>query len=191
MTGVSMWAILHWRDICVWEGSANVNPSAFFVHRISSWKTEGPLEEVSVPLRAHWTWTSSSSFSPQGLLPSVLWLLPEGFTWARNNRCLSRGLPTCWGSWLTGALWVVVWKDRGLTERKQLSGQAKRSEMRVAGRWQTRRMGLVVRRNGLTKTQMCELFWRQEADRSICIEAEQEFRVRLCCGVHQAFQSQA
>lgn len=57
-------------------------------------RSRRPLEEVSVPLRAQWTWTSSS-FSPQGLLPSVLWLLPEGFTWARNNRCLSRGLPTC------------------------------------------------------------------------------------------------
>lgn len=79
---------------------------------------------------------------------------------------------------------MTVWKDRGLTKRKQLSGQAKRSKMRVAGRWQTRRMGLVIRRNGPTKTQMCELFWRQEADRNMRIEAEQEFRVRLCCGVH-------
>lgn len=43
-------------------------------------------------------------------------------------------------------------KDRGLTERKQPSGQAQRSEMRVAGRWQTEKNGPVVRRNGVTKT---------------------------------------
>lgn len=126
-------------------------------------KNRRPLEEVSVPLSAQWTWTSSF-FSPMhGLLPSVLWLLPEGYTWARNNRCLTRGLPTCWGSWLTG---VAVWKDRGLTERKQLSGQAKRSEMRVAGRWQTRRRGLWSEEM-VRQTQMCELFWRREADRSM------------------------
>lgn len=40
--GVSIWAILHWRGICAWESSVNVNPATFFVHGILSWKTEGP-----------------------------------------------------------------------------------------------------------------------------------------------------
>lgn len=137
-------------------------------------KNRRPLEEVSVPLNAQWTWTSSF-FSPMhGLLPSVLWLLPEGYAWARNNRCLTRGLPTCWGSWLTG---VAFWKDRGLAERKNNWVVRLREVEWGAGIWQTRRMGL-----------WSEEMVRQKL-RCVSCSGEQEFRVCLCRGVHQAFQS--
>lgn len=192
VAGVSMLAVLHWRGICVWADSVNVNPST--VHKISSWETEGPYKRC-LKSKVQDLDFLFLFWSPPPFFNFVV--ITWSYTWAMSNRHLNQRAALLlrhlvlleYSETWPCSMKTEKWLSCGLKEGKQLSGQAEEIWDVLLQSWgwlengRQDRMGLVTRRNGTSKhLEVWAVLETGDCQEYAPVRLSRSFRVGFFCG---------